>query len=804
MKLYNPFSSRDKVLNTNGEYDLNEIVINSKITEEFNGNFMLEATLLVTDKVFDKKVYNNIVHEAIIKERDEHGDEVFRIFDIRKNKKTIDIMCRQITISDQINMFLKDVRPTDTNGQGALTHMYNLAEAKRKEIFITSDISNISTSYFINKNMYDALFKEDNCFVNRWGGETLRRGYNCYINAKVGQNNGVKIQSKKNLKGFEIKSNLEDLTTRIIPRGFDGIEAKQVDSKLINNYAQIYTKIAEYSDVKVKSDNDEEGFETLELAQAELTKRAKQQFDLFNVDKIQATYSIDFVELSKTEQYKDFILMEKVEIGDTVTVIEDTYDIKVEARVISRVYSPSLRKRIETKISNVQQSYKVISVESILKEMEELLNTTKNPSLSDYINTMINAGLKDSYVVLKPNELLIMDNKDINKAKNVTRYNKNGLGFSTTGYYGKYEYGFTIDGKINASLITTGVLTAIKIISADGENWWDLSSGNIHLEKGIVGGSNAKFDLGSGEINFFNNEIKTASIDKNSIKQFEKNKLSVELARNGAKVYSFIRNNLLNGGLLALSIENVNDFLGLIHNKETALDISFEREGAYSPYIRFDKYKTLGENYLPITICQDMSLDTRKLYVNKNGAYIDGAGYISLKTNNGSSMASFSDSTINLERRTIISELQVTGNKKCVQDSYSYGEVSYYSVEDTSSLLTDTKTSIPLSTQLVDGEYICKVIIDDYIQETINTEMAYNVYIDKMGFGDYAVLEEDRFKDYFLVKSDRPLKFKYKLEGRRKGFENERKNLNKLKTFSETNNFEEENIVNDIVDAKLR
>ena len=71
-----------------------------------------------------------------------------------------------------------------------------------------------------------------------------------------------------------------------------------------------------------------------------------------------------------------------------------------------------------------------------------------------------------------------MDSKDINTAVNVTRYNKNGLGFSTTGYYGEYTYGFTIDGKINASLIATGILSTVLIQNADGSLQIDLGNTN--------------------------------------------------------------------------------------------------------------------------------------------------------------------------------------------------------------------------------------------------------------------------------------------------------------------------------------
>ena len=92
---------------------------------------------------------------------------------------------------------------------------------------------------------------------------------------------------------------------------------------------------------------------------------------------------------------------------------------------------------------------------------------------------MINSGSTNSYVLYRQNEILAMDSKDINSAINVVRLNKHGLAFSQTGYYGEYTYGFTIDGVLNASLIRTGILTAILIQSVD-------ESCSINLETGQV------------------------------------------------------------------------------------------------------------------------------------------------------------------------------------------------------------------------------------------------------------------------------------------------------------------------------
>lgn len=72
-------------------------------------------------------------------------------------------------------------------------------------------------------------------------------------------------------------------------------------------------------------------------------------------------------------------------------------------------------------------------------------------------------------------ELIISNNIDYTKASKVWRFNINGLGYSDNGYSGPYELAMTMDGQIVADVITTGILRG-------GNSWWNLSTGEMHLE----------------------------------------------------------------------------------------------------------------------------------------------------------------------------------------------------------------------------------------------------------------------------------------------------------------------------------
>lgn len=97
-----------------------------------------------------------------------------------------------------------------------------------------------------------------------------------------------------------------------------------------------------------------------------------------------------------------------------------------------------------------------------------------------------------------------MDTNDISTATKVWRWNKEGLGHSSTGYNGKYGLAMTSDGEIVADFIKTGSLNAslIKtgtITSADGTVSIDISNGAIKTT-GSTAGYTTRLTLQSGYI----------------------------------------------------------------------------------------------------------------------------------------------------------------------------------------------------------------------------------------------------------------------------------------------------------------
>lgn len=465
-----------------------------------SGNYTLDAEFLVDSG----GLWNELVEESILKCQLDYGTEIFVIKKVKKQSRYITVAAVQMTIHACNTLWLEDVRPTNTNGQGALSHMLTNAIGKKKEIVLQSNISVMNTAYYQRKRLQEALFSADNSFIDRWGGEVLRRGYTLSINDRIGMDRKVVIRRGKNLTGFEGTTDLDQLCTMAKGVGFDGITHEgYVMSPLAEQYDQYYPREFKYDDVKVKTENDTEGYDTLEEAQAELIRRVNLEYTKNHVDELRAEYNLSFIPLSMTEEYKH-LASETIYLGDTVKIQETLLGIDLKVRVISRKYDVMKQKPLSMTLSNIpiEEKRTTVSDSAIIKQLKDQIKQNNN-SVAEYVQSMINSGSTNSYVLYRQNEILAMDNKDINSAINVVRLNKHGLAFSQTGYYGEYTYGFTIDGVLNASLIRTGILTAILIQSVSGDCSINLETGEVNFNKGSIKGPGIDISLNNGYVRTF-------------------------------------------------------------------------------------------------------------------------------------------------------------------------------------------------------------------------------------------------------------------------------------------------------------
>lgn len=333
-----------------------------------------------------------------------------------------------------------------------------------------------------------------------YGGEYKYDKYTVRLYQQRGVNRGVTIRYGKNLTDLKQDENCSNVYTGVYAyySGGNGIvETSPKVTPAPGTYD--YTCVLPL-DLKA---------EFKEAPTAEALKAAAEQYmSDHNIGVPEVSLNVSFVQLEQTQEYKDLALLERVELCDTVTVIFERLGVNATAQVTSTVYNVLIDAYDSVTIGNVRKNVAM----TIAEQAQEI---AKGPDLTALQAAVIEAtelitGNQGGYVVIHsstggktPDEILIMDQPDIESAVQVWRWNKSGLGYSSSGYNGPYGLAMTIDGKINADFITTGGMDAARITagilqSKDGRFLIDLTANTITM-KNTSGNTVFAFD-GNGNL----------------------------------------------------------------------------------------------------------------------------------------------------------------------------------------------------------------------------------------------------------------------------------------------------------------
>lgn len=479
----------------NGIGVLDKHIYSATVEEELNGLFVFNFNYLLFAPYGTK-----IDGMNIIKVPTPDGDQLFRVVTPKVSMGEIKAVCYHI-FYDLTENLIEDIFIQPTNGSAAMARLSSGCQYKHLFTFY-SDITNISTARIVRKNPVEAMLdtSQDNSFVNRWGGELKRDNFDVKMLKNRGANRGVVIRHKKDLLGYEGSVDWKSPTTRIMPQGFDGLllPEKYVDSPLINKYPHPRIRVIEFNHIKAaigKNANDEDAV-PLEEAYKRLRQAAKDMFDIQMVDQPKATYKVEFQELSQTEEYKEYKILQRVWMGDIVTVKHEEDGIDIQAKVIAYKYDPIKKEYINVTIGNFKESFtdvtgKVDQIQQDLSNMPgSLLDAAKENATK-----LINSGFGGN-VRVYPDRILIMDTKNEMTASKVWQWNINGLGYSSNGVNGPYEIAMTKDGRIVADFITTGVLngnlirggeiTGTTLRTANDSNYVSISKQFIRLMESYI------------------------------------------------------------------------------------------------------------------------------------------------------------------------------------------------------------------------------------------------------------------------------------------------------------------------------
>lgn len=450
-------------------------VMSCKVREVLNGEY--EATITMP---IDGKHAIDVEEgmQFITKPNEFSSVQPFRIYKISKNA-----MKHTMTINAQhISYDLNGIPVSPFTATGVVPALAGLkfnSMVAHNFIFWTSITNTQSQFALTHPQSVRACFGGvRGSILDTFLGEYEWDGYTVKLHAHRGSDKGVTIRYGKNLKEFQNERTNESFYTGCI--SFWESEDEVVYGSI--QYIQGHENFTE----KVYVLDASAEFEDKPTAEQLNTYSANYIVNNNLGNPFKDSLKVDFVPLWQTEEYKNIAPLERVGLGDTVHVIYK--DMNIAMKVTEYTYD-SLRERYENlKLGAKKQTLKqaiadpiekqvatdaTASVTAIKKEITGLRTNVNDlqDSLSEAVSSLetsieqsseLITGGTGGYVYIsknaagQPNEILIMDEPTKEAAINVLRLNKNGIGFSTTGYSGTYRNAWDITGNLNADFINSG------------------------------------------------------------------------------------------------------------------------------------------------------------------------------------------------------------------------------------------------------------------------------------------------------------------------------------------------------------
>lgn len=440
--------------------------IKCTVTEELNGSYECEFSYPITGQHYSQITPDRIIK---VKPNETSNLQLFRIY--RQSKPingVVKFYCQHISYDLNTNMVTPFAITSNTNVTSVLTDI--LEHCYYAHRFTAVSQSGYSCKFNVKTpvSARKCIGGMEGSILDRVHGEFEFDNFIIRHYSSRGQNNGVVIQYGKNLTDITADTSIADTYTSIYPYATDEngdyyeLSEKVIELQSNTNYGEPRTLPLDLSD---KFDSETQITETL------LRQYANAYIAGNNIDEIKQNIKISFVQLWQAKEYETIALLERVALGDIVTIKYAALGVSVQAKVIKTVYDVLSEKYIEIEVGQAKSNFAdtLNKVQSDFKTMSDYIRT--QPSLMEkaiaHATERITGGL-GGYVIIGqdtqtgyPEEILIMDTPDKTTATNVWRFNSSGLGHSHNGYNGPFDdVALTDDGQINANMITTGVLNA--------------------------------------------------------------------------------------------------------------------------------------------------------------------------------------------------------------------------------------------------------------------------------------------------------------------------------------------------------
>lgn len=441
------FAENSTIFTTNGIGRLSD-AISCDVLEERNGQYELTMVYPVSGEHSE-----DIVVRSIIVAKPSQGGNIqpFRVHKISKpinGKYTISAYHISYDLNKNVSMPFSVSASSSACSQALAALKSNAVESC--PFSFSTDVTTVNSyNQKAPASMRSRLGGTEGSILDQFHGEYEWDVYDVILHKDRGTDKDIPLRYGKNITDIKQEEEISQTITGIVPYWMDNegnnlvtLPEEVVYSPNASLYPQKLTVPMDFS-----SDYQEQP------TVAQLRAHAQAYVNQSGIGIPKVSIDVSFVNLADTDEYKDLLELQAVDLCDTIPVQFEPLGIDTTAKIVKTEYDV------------LAEKYKKITVGSLRSNLASTINEQNNSIVTETSAKFQKVGSEidnatawltssGGYVVAVKNndgswkELLFLDDNDIDDAVNVLRINENGIGFSSNGVSGPYTQAWTLDGRL--------------------------------------------------------------------------------------------------------------------------------------------------------------------------------------------------------------------------------------------------------------------------------------------------------------------------------------------------------------------
>ncbi len=285
-------------------------------------------------------------------------DQPFRIYRVVPELDKVTAYARHVFYDLSENMVKKLEALDTTTGKTVVDQLSEQCLSEHDFTFYSDLSTTAEEVLYENKNPVDCILG-DGGIVEKYGGELQRDWFDVFVVERVGSDTGIQIRQGKNLTGIKYDVDMSDVVTRIMPTGEDKdgkvlyLPEVYIDSPNVASYpAPKWIHLA-VSDCKEVTKGKKK--KTKAACYTQMREAAQAEFDK-GCDLPTVTLTVEFIDVTQTEEYRQYSFLQSIFLGDTVRVIAKRVGVEVSMRMTAYTYNCLTRQYEKMTLGTVEDT----------------------------------------------------------------------------------------------------------------------------------------------------------------------------------------------------------------------------------------------------------------------------------------------------------------------------------------------------------------------------------------------------------------------------------------------------------------